>query len=160
VAPTPPALGPSTGLEHIAGTVDGGEISDSLDGLIDLVAELQENGSAPSQILMSPTAWAAFRKLKVGGTDTNQSLIGAGTQDAASLLLSLPVIVSVAVPALSGFVIDKTAVVSAYGEVQVNTSDHQYFSSDSVAVRCTWRVGHNVVRPNRLGRFTIAGGGS
>lgn len=70
---------------------------------------------------MSPTAWAEFRKLKVG---------------------------------------EKSAVVSAYGEVNVNTSDHQFFSSDSVAVRCTWRVGHNVVRPNRIGTFTIAGGGS
>jgi len=70
-------------------------------------------------------------------------------------LLSLAIIVSVAVPPLTGFVIDNTAVVSAYSDVRVNTSDHQYFSSDSVAVRCTWRVGHNVVRPNRLGRFTV-----
>src|SRR6267378_2374511 len=27
--------------------------------------------------------------------------------------------------------------VSAYSDVRVNTSDHQFFSSDSVAVRCT-----------------------
>ena len=108
---------------------------------------------------MSPIAWAAFRKLRTG-TELNSSLLGAGTEDAQQLLLSLPIIVSVAVPALTGFVIDKTAVVSAYGEVQVNTSDHQFFTSDSVAVRCTSHVGHNVVRPNRIGTFTIAGGGS
>lgn len=160
VAPTPPALGPSTGLGQISGVVDGGEISDSLDGLIDLVAELQENGSTPSQVLMSPTAWAAFRKLKVGGAGTNQSLIGAGTEDAASLLLSLPVLVNVAVPALTGFVIDRTAVVSVFGEVKVSTSDHQYFSSGSVAVRCTWRVGHNMVWPNGIRIFSIAASGS
>jgi HK97 family phage major capsid protein len=160
VAPTPPALGPSTGLAHIAGIVDGGEIVDNLDVLVDLVAQLQENASTPSQILLSPTAWAAFRKLKVGGVDTNSSLIGAGTDDAQPRLLGLPVTVSLAVPTLTGFVIDKTAVVSAYGEVQVNTSDHQYFTADSVAVRCTWRVGHNVVRPNRIGMFTIEQPGS
>jgi hypothetical protein len=70
------------------------------------------------------------------------------------------VLVNVAVPPLTGFVIDKSAVVSAYGDVNVNHSDHQFFPSDAVAVRCTWRVGHNVVRPNRIGIFTIAGGGS
>ncbi|OCB14149.1 major capsid protein [Mycolicibacterium porcinum] len=155
-APTPPALGPSTGLGTIAGLVDGGEVTENLDALVDLVAELQENLSNPSLILMSPTAWAEFRKLKVGAPATNSSLIGAGTTDAEQLLLSLPVLVNVAVPPLSGFVIDKSAVVSAYGTVNVNTSDHQFFSSDSVAVRCTWRVGHNVVRPNRIGKFTIA----
>lgn len=159
-APTPPALGPSAGLDNIAGLVDGGEIADNLDRLVDLVAQLQTNLSTPTHILLSPTAWAEFRKLKVGGTDTNSSLIGAGTTDAQALLLSLPVIVSVAVPELTGYVIDRSAVVSAYGEVQVDTSEHHYFSSDSIAVRCTWRVGHNVVRPNRIGRFAIAGGGS
>jgi hypothetical protein len=46
------------------------------------------------------------------------------------------------------------------GSGAVNTSDHQIFTSDSVAVRCTWHVGHNVVRPNRIGTFAIAGGGS
>jgi hypothetical protein len=121
----------ATGLDNIAGTVDGGEISDSLDGLIDLVAELQTNLSTPSLILLSPTAWAEFRKLKVGGPAMNSSLIGAGTTDAAQLLLSLPVLVNVAVPPLTGYVIDKSAVVSAYGEVNVNTSDHQLFRSDS-----------------------------
>ena len=34
-APTPPALGPSTGLDNITETVDGGEVSDSLDGMIE-----------------------------------------------------------------------------------------------------------------------------
>jgi hypothetical protein len=29
-------------------------------------------------ILLSPTAWAEFRKLKVGGPATNSSLIGGG----------------------------------------------------------------------------------
>jgi hypothetical protein len=101
VAPTPPALGPSTGLLHVTGIVDGGEVAVSLDALIDLVAELQTNLSTPSHILLS-----------------------------------------------------------AYGAVNVNTSEHKYFDSDSVAIRCTFRLGQNAVRPNRIGKFTIGGTGS
>jgi HK97 family phage major capsid protein len=122
------------------------------------LTELQTNLANPSHILLSPTAWAEFRKLKVGGAETNSSLIGAGTNDAQQLLLSLPVLVNVAVPDNVGFVLDQSSVVAAYGEISVATSEHQFFSSDSVAVRCTWRIGHNVVRPSRIGTFTIAGG--
>jgi hypothetical protein len=72
----------------------------------------------------------------------------------------LPVIVNVALPALTSLVLDKSAVVSAYGAVNVAISEHQYFSSNSVACRCTFRLGQNVVRPNRIGKFTIATAGS
>ncbi|PND54344.1 phage major capsid protein [Mycobacterium sp. ENV421] len=159
VAPTPPAIGPSAGLLNVADVVDIGDVSDNLDALIDGIAELQENLSNPTMIVLSPSAWAEFRKLKVGGTETNSSLIGAGTSDAQQLLLSLPVLVNVAVPSNTGLIIDKSAVVSAYGTVNVATSDHQYFSSDSIAVRCTFRLGQNVVRPSRIAMFTVAGGG-
>lgn len=160
VAPTAPALGPSTGLLNVAGILNGGDVEDNLDVLVDLIAELQQNKSVPSHILLSPTGWAEFRKLKVGGTSTNESLIGAGTTDAKAMLLSLPVVVNIALPDYTGLVIDRNAVVSAYGAVNVNTSEHQYFTSDSIAVRCTFRMGQNVVRPNRIGKFTIGGGGS
>jgi HK97 family phage major capsid protein len=159
-APTPPALGPSTGLLHVTGILDGGEVEDNLDVLVDLIAELQQNLSVPSHILLSPTGSAEFQKLKVGGVSTNESLIGAGTTDAKAMLLSLPVVVNIALPAYSGLVIDRNAVVSAYSSVNVNTSEHKYFDSDSVAVRCTFRFGQNVVRPNRIGKFTIGGTGS
>ncbi|XTP33130.1 phage major capsid protein [Mycobacterium sp. TJFP1] len=158
IAPTPPALGPSTGLLNVDGVVDGGEIIGSLDALVDLLATLQTNLSNPSHILLSPTAWAEFRKLKVGGVETNSSLIGAGTTDAQQLLLSLPVLVNVAMPPYTGMVLDRSAIVSAYGTVNVANSEHQYFSSDSVACRCTFRMGQNVVRPNRIARFIIGSG--
>ena len=74
--------------------------------------------------------------------------------------MSLPVIVDPAVPDYSGVVVDQRAVVSAAGQVKVATFEHQYFSSDSVLLRATWRFGHIVVRPNRLGVFTVGGGGS
>ncbi|PND54446.1 phage major capsid protein [Mycobacterium sp. ENV421] len=154
VAPTPPAVTPPAGLLHISGIVNGGAIAESLDGLVDLLAELASNGSEPSHILMSPTAWASLRKFRVG-VDFNSTLLGTGASDAQPFLLDLPVLVSPAVPTGSGLVIDKTAVVSAVGPVMVSTSEHAYFSADSIAVRCTWRIGANVVKPNRIGKFTV-----
>jgi HK97 family phage major capsid protein len=97
-APTGPAVAPVAGLVNVANVVDGGDVSGSLDGLVDLVATLQDNLAIPSHILVDPLGWAELRKLKVGGSNTNQSLLGAGTTDAVPMLLSLPVIVDPAVP--------------------------------------------------------------
>lgn len=159
VAPTPPAITPPAGLMNISGIIDGGDIADDLDGLVDLLATLAGNGAEPSHIVMSPTAWASMRKFKVAA-DYNTTLLGTGATDAQKFLLDLPVIVTPAAPADSGLVIDKTAVVSAVGDVQVATSEHAFFSADSVAVRCTWRFGANVVKANRIGKFTVADDGS
>jgi HK97 family phage major capsid protein len=158
-APTAPAVSPVAGLANVEGLVNGGHVAADLDVLIDLVATLQQNLAIPSLLLLDPTGWAAFRKLKTG-SDRNLSLLGAGTSDAAALLLSLPVIVNVAVPEGQGFVIDKNATMSAVGSLLVATSDQHYFNSDSIGVRCTWRFGHTVVRPERVGTFTIGEGGS
>jgi len=32
---------------------------------------------------------------------------------------------------------------------------HAYFANDSIGLRCTWRFGQNVVRPARIGKFTV-----
>ena len=153
-APTGPAVTPPAGLLNVSGIVNGGAVADDLDGLVDLLATLAGNYSMPSHIVMSPLAWASLRKFKAGTAFTS-SLLGAGTTDAVPMLLNLPVIVDPAVPTNSGLVIDKTAVVSAVGPVMVATSDQVYFNADSVGVRCTWRFGQNVVKPNRIGKFTV-----
>jgi HK97 family phage major capsid protein len=131
-------------------------VTGNLDALIDLVAELEGNLATPSHIIVSPTTWAALRRFKVGGQGVNESLLGAGTTDAQPMLLSLPVLTNIAVPAGVGFVVDQTAIVSAVGDVRVANSEHQYFNSDSVALRATWRIGHAVVRPERIGKFTVS----
>lgn len=159
-APVAPAVAPMAGLANVAGIVNGGHVSGSLDTLVDLVAVLQDNLATPTHILLDPLGWAEFRKLKVGGSDTNQSLLGAGVTDAQAMMLSLPVVVNPAVPDYQGFVIDRNAIVSAAGQVKINTSLDRYFEFDSVGVRATWRIGHTVVRPDRLGTFTIGEGGS
>lgn len=158
-APTPPAVSPPAGLVNIDGVVDGGEISANLDGLVDLVAELQSNKATPTAIIVDPLGWGALRKFKYGD-GSNQSLLGAGTADAEPRLLGLPLSINHALPAYSGIVVDRAAIVSAVGPVSIATSTDQFFSSDSVAVRATFRLGSNAVRPERIGVFTIAGGGS
>jgi HK97 family phage major capsid protein len=154
VAPTGPAVTPPAGLLNVSGIVSGGAVAANLDGLVDLLATLAGNYSNPSHILLSPLAWASLRKFKIG-TGYAGSLLGTGATDAQRFLLDLPVIVDPAVPSNSGLVVDKTAVVSAVGPVMVATSDQVYFAADSVGVRCTWRFGQNVVKPNRIGKFTV-----
>lgn len=147
---TPPA-----GLLNISGvTTQPDAVTADLDPLIDLVATLEEKGATPTHIVTSPTTWASLRKLKTASA-SNESLLGAGTEDAQRLLLDLPVLTSRFVPAGTGLVIDSTAVVSAVGQVVVTQSDQVYFTSDSIGVRCTFRFGQNVVRPERLGVFTV-----
>ena len=76
------------------------------------------------------------------------------------MLLSLPVLVNREVPPYSGVVLDRSAVVSATSPVSVATDPSVFFTSDSIALRATWRIGFNVVRPDRIGQFTTAAPGS
>lgn len=66
-----------------------------------------------------------------------------------------PIIASHAAPSGTLVVIDSTAVVSAVGKMQVQSSDQVFFSSDSIGIRCTWRFGRNFVRPNRVAKLTV-----
>ena len=52
-------------------------------------------------------------------------------------------------------VVDRSAVVSAVSPLEIATSEHTYFTSDSVALRATFRFGQNVVRPDRIAALTV-----
>lgn len=159
------SAGASIGLLHNTSVVDGGNVDADLDVLIDLVAELEQNGAVPTHIVVDPTSWAALRKLKLA-TDWNATLLGAGTEDSATRLLSLPVLRSRFVPAHTGIVLDSSQIVSAVGPVEIAVSEHAAFTSDSVLLRAAWRVGWQVIeRPApangpRVGRFTVGVSGS
>lgn len=155
-----PDPAPAAGIRNVSGIVAGDPIAGSLDALVDLIAELESNLSMPSHIIVDPLGWGQLRKLKTNDSDSNQSLLGAGVTDAVPMLLSLPVIINPNLNAFTGVVVDRSAVVSAVGPVVVATSEHQYFSSDSILLRATWRTGHVVVRPERIGKFTITAPGS
>ncbi|WP_336819498.1 phage major capsid protein [Gordonia sp. MMO-8] len=154
VAPTAPAVAPVAGLVNTTGLVNGGEITTDLDPLIDLLVQLQANDAAPRVIVVDPLAFGALAKLRKG-EGSNEGLL-TGANDALTFpLLGTQVSVSSAMPASAGVVIDPAAIISAYSQVEIATSDQAYFTSDSVAVRATVRVGHKVVRPARLGKFTV-----
>ena len=153
-APTPPAVTPPAGLLNVAGIEDGGAVAADLDALVDLFATIEGNGGTPTHIIVDPTAWASLRKFKTA-TGSAQSLLGAGTADTERRLLDVPVLVTPAMTAGTGLVVDKNAVIAAVGPVLVAQSEHTYFASDSIALRCTWRFGANLVRPDRVGTFTV-----
>lgn len=153
-APTSPALTPPAGLLNITGIVNGGAVATSLDALVDAFATIETNGGSPTHIVMAPDAWASLRKFKTA-TGSALGILGAGTNDADRRLLDVPVLVTSAVTSGTGLVIDKSAIVSAVGPVLVAQSEHVYFGSDSIALRCTWRFGANVVRANRIAKFTV-----
>lgn len=155
-APVSPAVNPAAGILNTANLVGGGTVSGDLDQLIDIVAEVQANGAQPSHIVLDPLGWAALRQFKTA-TDSNVSLLGSGTNDAVPMLLGIRVLVTPAMPAGQGLVLDSRAVVSAVGPVEVETSEHRYFEFRDVGLVAQWRIGQAVVRPDRLGVFNVAG---
>lgn len=154
VAPTSPAVTPPAGLLNVTGIEDGGAVADNLDGLIDLMAVIEGNGGQVSHLVMAPDAWASLRKFK-SAAGSALGILGAGTNDVERRLLDVPVLVSAAMTSGTGLAIDRTAVVSAVGPVRVAMSEHAYFNTDSIALRCTFRFGANLVRPDRVGKFTV-----
>lgn len=146
-----------TGLINILNTISGGNVFDSLDNLVELIATLEVNGAQPSHIVLDPLGWASFQNMKIG-TSYNQSLLGSGTVAAAPMLLNLPVLKSRFIPSYHGLVIDRNAVVSAVGPVSIATSEHALFSKDSVQLRATWRIGWGVTRPDWIGKFSLEPG--
>src|SRR5699024_8728261 len=153
-APTSPAVTPPAGLLNVTGIVDGGAIATSLDALAEVIATLETNGATPSHIIAAPDAWGWLRQLKTA-TGSNQSLLGAGTHDQERLLFDLPVITTPALTSGSLMVLDKSAIVSATGSVEIAVSEHLYFDEYAVALRATWRFGQNLVHPDRVAKLTV-----
>jgi HK97 family phage major capsid protein len=156
VAPVAPATTPPAGLFNVAGITEMvTPVSGNLDALTDLIALLETVKAHPSHIIMSPTAWAAIKKIKTQ-TGSAETLLGSGANAAARLLEGLPVITSPYMTGMTGLIIDKRAIASAAGPIRVAQSEHAYFTSDSLALRATFRFGQNLVHPARIGKFTVA----
>jgi HK97 family phage major capsid protein len=109
--------------------------------------------------VVDPLGWAQLRKLKTG-TDYNSTLLGAGTDDAQPRLFGIPVTVSVGMDDYTVVIIDSTSIAVASSEVDVAVSEHALFASNGILLRAGWRFGWNVVRPERLGVFSIVQPGS
>jgi hypothetical protein len=70
-------------------------------------------------------------------------------------LLNVPVLVDCDVPQGELVVLDKPAVLSAYGPILVATSSDYLFGQDSVALRITFRFGAAVAKPERVVTVTL-----
>lgn len=142
-----------TGILKVAGITNGGAVGANLDTLIDAIASIESNGGTASSIIMAPDAWAAMSKLKTA-TGSAENLLGAGLEAGDRRVLGVPVKVNAQAPAGTVVVMDKRAVVSAVGNVLVARSDDAKFTSDSVVVRVTFRIGWTVARPKRVVKLT------
>jgi hypothetical protein len=100
------------GRHQHSSTVGGSShyVDTDLDGLFNLIAQTQSLGSNPSHIVIDPKGLASLRNLKVLTSDSTQPLLGAGREDMQQTLFGLPVIVNRFVPAYSGLLIDRNAV--------------------------------------------------
>ncbi|BBX69731.1 phage major capsid protein [Mycolicibacterium psychrotolerans] len=144
-----------TGLLNTPGIIDfETPIGDDLDQLVDAVSFIELDGGTATHVIANPTAWATLSKLK-RATDSNESLVGAGTVAATRALLGLPVLVTPAMPAGSLLVVDQSAVIGAQSPVRLARSDDAYFSSDSIGVRVTWRLGWSIQHATRVAKLTV-----
>ncbi|MCF8606023.1 phage major capsid protein [Gordonia sp. HY442] len=154
VAPTAPAIAPSAGLVNTAGIIEGDPLVGNLDPLVDLISELESNYAAPKFLVIDPLSRAALYKLKAGDA-SNEGLLSPVTAEPVSAILGLQVIVSPFMPANTGLIVDPAAIVSAYSPVSVAQSTDAKFTSDAVVYRVTTRVGHAVVKADRLATISI-----
>lgn len=154
-APVSPQITPPTGIGLVPGIITGDTITDNLDPLANLIAQIEANGGQPAIIFADPLAWGGLRTLKLADS-SNAALLGAGTEDQAKRLLGVEVVTSPAVPVGKLLVVDPLAVASAVGNIQVATSEHAYFAADSIGLRVTWRLGWAVQHANRIGVVSVA----
>lgn len=151
-APVAPATNPPAGLLNQPLTEIDGDIvtAGNLDAVVDAIATIEADGGKASHILANPLSWARLGKLKLGG-DSQAPLLGNDAQGAPQRqLLNVPVTVDRDVPADRLVVLDKRAVLSAYGQVLVATSTDYLFGQDSVALRITFRFGAVTAKAARV----------
>ncbi|MCV7317258.1 phage major capsid protein [Mycolicibacillus parakoreensis] len=147
-----------TGLLN-ASIHDGGTVGSNLDELVDAVAHIESNGGAATHLIAHPTAWATLSKLKTG-TSSEQNLLGAGVEAGQRNILGLPVLVDSNVSTGELLVVDKSAIVSAAGNVRLDRSEDAFFSADLVGVRIAWRIGWAVMHADRIVKVAVDDGTS
>ncbi|NMN02364.1 phage major capsid protein [Bifidobacterium panos] len=149
--PTEDKPGP-TGLLHTTGIVDGGNITDTLDPLLDAIATVSDNGGTPTSIIMGYDSWAYLLKLR---DSEGRSVIAADVANTPTpMLYGLPVILNRHTPRNTILLNDRHEIVSAYGPVEIARTDDRYFEQDSIGLRWTFRMGFGVVHPKRLAKLT------
>lgn len=147
-----------TGLLAVAGIGTAGDLANTTNtdvfAAYDAVALIEADGGTATHVMVNPLDWAVLSKLPTA-TGSNQSLLANVHDAAARSLAGVPVIVHAAVTQGTALMLDRSEVVAAYGELELARSDDAFFTYDAVAIRATWRIGWNIVRPARLQKLTI-----
>lgn len=153
-----PVYTPPAGLTA-QGLTDGGTLGSDLDEFADAIALIETAGGTANVVLAHPSAWAAITKLKAA-TDSNVSLVGAGVDAAQRQLLGVTVYVDRDVPVDSLIVADRAAILSAYGNIEIATSQDYLFGDHAVAIRSVFRFGAKVADVGRVVQIAVPVPGS
>lgn len=135
-----------------AGTLGGAQ--GDLMAAYDAVAAIEAAGGQATHLLISPTDWAKLSKIPENAT-SYKSLLADANNGATRTLAGVPVLVHAAVTSGTALMLDRNEIIAAYGPLRLARSDQAYFTSDAVAIRATWRIGWNIVRPSRCKFLTV-----
>lgn len=138
-----------TGILNDANMADAVALGENLDSFNAAYWGIAEDGVTPNFIVASPSAMSALGSLKEA-TGSNAPLVDDMT------VMGLPVYVSTAMAADRFLMGHTSATVSAVGKLRVAKSLDAAFAYDSLVLRCTWRFGFKVVRPERLAVIATA----
>lgn len=133
----------------------GGATDGNLDALFDAIGVIENAGGTATHLIVNPLDWAKLSKIKTV-TGSNVSLLSDAHTAALRALAGVPVIAHKAMTVGSALLLDQSEIAAALGGVMLARSDDAFFTSDSVAVRATWRIGWSVVRASRLQKLTVA----
>lgn len=145
-----------TGILNAKGVViDPTPVSDAtgLDPLLDTLGKIGANGGQPDALIMSYRAWSELLKIK--GGDKLPLISRDVANSPTPTIFGLPVVINSAMPDTYLFVCDSTQIYASASQINVATSDQVFFTSDSVALRLTCRVGWGIIHENRLGIVKI-----
>lgn len=152
--PADPATLEPVGLANTPGIVDGGDITDSINPLLETLGTLGDNGATPSSIVMGYGTWAKLLRLADANGDPLIAKDVANSPMPA--LYGIPVVLNSQAPKDTMIVIDRTMVLSSVSDVSLSISSEVFFDYDSTAIRITMRIGFGVIRPNRIAKLTVA----
>lgn len=155
------ANGPS-GLLSLADvqTVDTGAGIVDTDPFAEAISKAEEVGAVITSFVANPADVLALSKLKKLTTGSNEPLLTADpTQPTRRQVLGVPVISSPAVAVGDVWAIPAAKVMVVLREdVTLAVDESAYFSSDSIGVRATVRVGYAYPHEAAIVRLTAAGG--
>lgn len=126
-----------TGIRNLDGVIDAGTVSTDFDPFTDAITGIEANSGQATSSSMDPASWGG------GALQTQRTLFG------------LPVFVTSSMDPGQALVISQSEIIAAVGTIDLATSTEAAFTSDSIVHRITWRIGWNVVHPNRIAKLAI-----